>query len=89
MKLRISRRCTLLHPSEEIVALYCFATARIAATSCLIDLYAWSRRSPDNRFLEGAIQLFGLIENSLMHKSRAGHGEGGMVRVDRKCEAYV
>ena len=24
-----------------------------------------------------------------MHKSKAGHGEGAMVRVDRKCEAYV
>ena len=32
---------------------------------------------------------FWFIENSLMHKSRAGHGEGAMVRVDRKCEAYV
>ena len=24
-----------------------------------------------------------------MHKSKAGHGEGAMVRVDRKCEVYV
>ena len=32
---------------------------------------------------------FGLIENSLLHKSKAGHGEGEMVRVDRKCEVYV
>ena len=30
-----------------------------------------------------------LIENSLMHKSKAGPGEGARVRVDRKCEAYV
>ena len=30
-----------------------------------------------------------LAENSLLHKSKAVHGEGAMVRVDRKCEAYV
>ena len=35
------------------------------------------------------IQYFLLIENSLMYKSKAGHGEGAMIRVDRKCEAYV
>ena len=33
--------------------------------------------------------IFGLIENSLMHKNKAGHGEGAMVRVDRKCEANI
>ena len=32
---------------------------------------------------------FRLMENSLLHKSRAGYGEGAMVRVDRKCEAHV
>ena len=26
---------------------------------------------------------------TIMHKSKAVHGEGAMVRVDRKCEAYV
>ena len=33
--------------------------------------------------------VFLLIENSLMHTSKAGHREGAMVRVDRKCEACV
>ena len=33
--------------------------------------------------------FFRLIEISLMHNRKAGHGEGAMVRVDGKCEAYV
>ena len=33
--------------------------------------------------------FFLLIENALLHKSKAGHGEGAKVRVDRKCESYV
>ena len=37
----------------------------------------------------GGPLFFLLIGNSLMHKSKAGHGEEAMVRIDRKCEAHV
>ena len=35
------------------------------------------------------IYIIWLIENWLLHKSKAGHEEGAMVMADRKCEANV
>ena len=33
--------------------------------------------------------LIFLIDREFIIAQKAGHGEGAMVRVDRKCEAYV
>ena len=43
MKLRIGRRCVLLHPSEEIVAQYCFQQQELGPQGMSCPSWQWHR----------------------------------------------